>query len=223
MDTDRSWAHGVDAGEGERGNAGARVESTARAGGARGRPWWGRWRDRRVRRRERAFVARAYGLALMLYSSGQLAAAEQICRDICDRGLDTADFLRLGAVVAWRDGRRFTAEWRIRRALSLESGTVETLICAAEMYAALGRTQEALAAARRAVRVAPEYASGFNSLGLALVQGEQLASARRAFEIACGLDRHDAEARCNLARIGAGACSIEDFVGVYTGSDLRRP
>ncbi|MDD3763078.1 MAG: hypothetical protein PHP86_07295 [Nevskiales bacterium] len=221
MDTDRNWAQGL-AGEGERGNAGARVERTARAGGARSRPCWGRWRDRCIHRREQAFVARAYGQALMLYSSGQLTAAEQICRDICDRGLDTADFLRLGAVLAWRSGMRYAAEWRIRRALRLAPSSVETFICAAEIHAALGRMQEALTAARRAVRLAPEYASAFNCLGLALVQGEQLASAQRAFEIAHGLDPHDAQARHNLARLRAGARCIDDFTGVYVGSDLGR-
>jgi tetratricopeptide (TPR) repeat protein len=63
------------------------------------------------------------------------------------------------------------------------------------------RPHEAMRVGRQAVQLDPASADAWNLLGVCLAELGQKEEARRAFQIAAGLDRHDDRARRNLTRL----------------------
>ena len=79
----------------------------------------------------------------------------------------------------------------VRRAVSAYEGGLEhplIFILAAEGFEADGRIDEAIALLRQATEEAPEGAEGWRRLGGALARHGQPAEARKALEIALGID-----------------------------------
>lgn len=159
----------------------------------------------------------SYGLMLMLFAERRFADAEQIFRQLCGLDQANADVFRVGAVNAWHYGLRYAAQMRIRRALTLDPTVVESLICAAEIFSLCGSLDEAIASARRAVALAPEYGAAYNCLGLAHWRNHHRTEARRAFEIACNLDHHDHDARHNLRQSQSDHFRDKGIAGIYIG------
>src|SRR5262245_33462878 len=109
--------------------------------------------------------------------------------------------LHLGAVRALQSGDAPGALRLVEQAVALQRYTGEYRATLGRVYKALGRTQDAVAAYREAIRLGPQRAEWFVSLGIALRAlhrgDEALAAYRRACLLAPGLP----EAHHNLGNL----------------------
>ena len=107
-----------------------------------------------------------------------LAAAEKAIALDPDLAEGYAARSLLRATVHW-DWRG--AQLDMDRALSLAAGDANTQRRSAILFAALGRRDEAIAAARKAVEIDPLFAANWKALGGYYILTDQLAAARSAF------------------------------------------
>jgi protein O-GlcNAc transferase len=138
-------------------------------------------------------------------AAGNSAEAERLLRTIPEGDNRHFEALHLLGLLAHRKGQPAQAQRLLLRALELEArpgpqrGEVWSHL--AEIERALGDPAAATTAARRAVELLPDWAPGYNNLGLAHLDGEKHAAAEAALRRAIELDAGYARAWYNLGNV----------------------
>lgn len=132
-------------------------------------------------------VAHALDVALDRFNAGNLAEAEQICRQILAVEPDNADALHLLGLLAHQSGRNDIALELVLRATAIQPLDAEYLNTFGEILRALGRYAEAGQYYRRAIALNPGYATAYGNLAIVLQSfgkpEESARSCRRALTI----------------------------------------
>jgi len=125
--------------------------------------------------------------AVSAYNAGQLAEAEQLCRQLLARERDLFDALHLLAVIESRLGRGEDALASYARALALRPGDANALYNRGNTLQGMKRIEEALASYDSALVVQPHHANALYNRGNALHElkrfEEALASYDRALVV----------------------------------------
>ena len=134
-----------------------------------------------------ATIAEALARAAQHYQAGQLAPAEQLCRQILQADPAQAKALHLLGLVAHRVGRWDEAIGCYNQALRLHPGLADIHNSLGAALAARGQFVEALASFEEALRQRPDYPEAHDNLGTAFKllgrPGEAEASYRRALHL----------------------------------------
>lgn len=154
-------------------------------------------------------------LALDHHRSGDLRAAEQVCRQVLESDPRNIDALHLLGVFALQAGRYDLAIDYIRRAVELRPDFAEAHGNLGMAWKALRRLPEAVACYRRAVQLKPDWAAAHNHLGVALEEAGDDAAAAASWREALRCQPSLADAHNNLgvvlARRGEMDAAVESF------------
>ncbi len=131
---------------------------------------------------------------------GDAAAAEALCRRALDRNeRDATAWSLLGTALRHRDVA--AAENALRRALALDTGSMDARFHLANLLRTSERPREAIAQYRTILASAPPHPSVLNNLGLALVADGELRDAERAFGQVLAFDPDHAQALVNIVHL----------------------
>ena len=140
----------------------------------------------------------AFEQARTLCRAGDLAKAEQLCHRIHQAEPEHAGACHLLAMIAHSRGQVEAAADHIRRAAKLDPANSDYQAHACEIFRRAGLVDEALAAGRAAVRLAPTPPGPQNNLGLALQDSGDLAAAEACFRRVIDVNPQYARAHHNL-------------------------
>ena len=126
----------------------------------------------------------AMALAWTHFRAWRLGPAEEICRSVAAREPQNAEVAGLLGVLAHRAGRREEAIAWMERAAALRPGVAGPHANLSDMYRLAGLMGKAIAAGRRALSLEPGNRLALSSLGLALLEIDDVDGA-----LEC-LDRH---------------------------------
>ena len=136
--------------------------------------------------------------AQSLFRAGDLTAAEQICYRIYQAEPEHAGECYLLAMIAHHRSSPQAAVDHMRRAVQLEPANAEYQAHASEIFRRAARSDDAVAAGRAAVRLAPTMPGPHNNLGLALQDSGDLAAAEACFRRAIETNAQYVRAHHNL-------------------------
>jgi hypothetical protein len=102
--------------------------------------------------------------------AGRLPAAEALCSEILRARPDCAPALNLLGIAAHQRGQPPSAIDFMQRAIAADTTVALYHGNLGEMYRLAGRPQDAIAAARRAIELRPDYPEALSNLGVALYE-----------------------------------------------------
>ena len=163
-------------------------------------------------------------LVLVLQGLGDLEAAERYGREAVALDPDLADaHNNLGNVLKAR-GRTDEALTHYRAAVARDPHNPPFQINLGSLLQAQGRhEQEAEAAYRRAIELAPAWAPAHASLGALCLQWKRLDEAREALHKALSLDPGDAETLNNLGLVLQGLGQLDEALAWFDRAIARNP
>jgi protein O-GlcNAc transferase len=148
-----------------------------------------------------ATIADVLARAVQCYAAGNLAATEQLCRQILQANPAHSDALNLLGLAAQRAGQYQAALEYIGQALAIRPDSAEYHSNLAFVYRSLGRAEEAIASYKKALRLGPNVAELHCSLGAVLGEQGRLAEARTSFQEALRLRPSFPEAHYLMANV----------------------
>lgn len=143
-------------------------------------------------------IAEAFDIALEMHRAGNFPGAEQLYRQILDVEPRHSNALHLLGVLLHQQGQNETALQLIQRAIALDSTAPAFFSNLGEVYRALRRMDEAVAAQRQALRIDPNFVEAHNNLGVALDALGRYEEAVAAYQSALQLRPNFAQVHNNL-------------------------
>src|SRR6185312_769429 len=142
--------------------------------------------------------ARAIEMAGQLYSKGEFAAAERVCRQLIAARPDSSDAHNILGVALAALGRPDEANEALRRAIEINPGAASYRANLSDVLRRAGQLDDAARAAQQAIELQPDNVHALNNLGIVQYERkqfeEEVACYRRALELRPGM----AEALNNL-------------------------
>jgi Tfp pilus assembly protein PilF len=129
----------------------------------------------------------AIKIALGHYQSGQIAEAENLCRQILAQQPRHLDALHLLSVLAAQAGQLDVAIELIGRAIAINPNVADYHSNLGELQRRSGQLDQAAASLRRALSLQPNHAVAHYNLGLIFAEREMFAEAIAAHQRALGL------------------------------------
>lgn len=161
--------------------------------------------------------------ALELFSSGQMARAEEVLRALVAGGRAPPEAVELLGGVLSAQGRIAEAlEWYDRARL-LRPSSPSLRHNRAQALAMLGRPREALAELEEAVRLKPDLHPAWNQMGGVLAVLGETAPAERAYRRALALKPDHAETHYNLGLLFQEASRPDEAIACYRKALQARP
>ena len=142
-------------------------------------------------------AAEALATAVQLSSTGRLAEAEAVCRQVVDRWADPEAYNFLGVLVSLR-GEAGEGARLIGHAIDLSPGNAGYHANLGELERQRGRFTEAERAVSKAIEIDPASASAWSILGAANLDQGKLAEGAAAYERAVALQPEHPEAHNDL-------------------------
>lgn len=165
----------------------------------------------------------ALGMAEQHLQAGRLPAAEALCVDILHAHPNCAAALHLLGIIAHQRGQLPAAIDFVRRA-TVADATVALYHCnLGEMYRLAGRMDEAVAAARSAVELKPDYPEALSNLGVALYELKDFQKAIRAHRKAIAANPNFAEAHSNLGNALHASRKFDEATAAYRRAIELKP
>ena len=140
----------------------------------------------------------AYDLAREHYRTGNLAAAETLCRQLLSAYPHHPEVLNVLALIARQGGRREDALEIISHALASSSTAASCHATRGHILVDLGRIHEAIASYQSAIRLQPDDPETYLGLGIAWRAVNENAAAIEAYRRAIQLQPDFAKAHNNL-------------------------
>jgi tetratricopeptide (TPR) repeat protein len=113
-------------------------------------------------------VAEMLALGRTYFQEGNLALAEQFCREILRAEPNYADAHHFLGAIAYETGHFDQAVASIRRSLTLNPGCVEAYYHLGMALECQDQLEEAIASQKQAIRLKPDFADAWNNLGFTL-------------------------------------------------------
>ncbi len=142
---------------------------------------------------------RKLAAAVALHQEGRLDQAEALYREILSTHPQHADALHLSGLIAHQRGDHATALENVERAIETAPAVAVYHANKARILRALGRSADAVDAARAALALEPDNAETLSELSGALLEAEQSAAALTAAVSALKVDPDLTAAKHNLA------------------------
>jgi tetratricopeptide (TPR) repeat protein/ADP-heptose:LPS heptosyltransferase len=162
-------------------------------------------------------------LAQQRHLAGQLAEAEQLCRQVLAQQPNHAHALHLLGLVAHQVGRDEMASELIGRALALSPADADFHLSLGKSLTALRRWDQAIAAFRRALNLRPDHPWVHKHLGRALVGKNDFNAAIDSFRRAAQLLPNDHEVVCNLGNSLGEAGAFDQALDCFRRSLALKP
>ncbi|HSS69695.1 MAG TPA: tetratricopeptide repeat protein [Casimicrobiaceae bacterium] len=125
--------------------------------------------------------------AVAAFRTGDLVAAERLCRLVLGARPDDFDALHLSAMVAAGRGRLEEADRLLSRALSAHAGSAEAYANHGNVQSSRGLLTQALASYDRALQMKPEFPAALNARGIVLQRLRRSSEALASHELALKL------------------------------------
>jgi predicted O-linked N-acetylglucosamine transferase (SPINDLY family) len=145
-----------------------------------------------------ASIDESLARAIQLHQSGDLAAAQQIYRQILAQDPSHADALHLLGMVSFQTGQLDSAVELIQRAIAADPSAVPFHSNLGGVFQAQGKRLEAEQCFRHAVRLAPDFSDAHYNLGIVLQEQNKLSEAIASFRRAIAIHPEHAGALNNL-------------------------
>ncbi|MEA2778876.1 MAG: hypothetical protein QOK29_420 [Rhodospirillaceae bacterium] len=168
-------------------------------------------------------VAQAIALAAEHQEAGRLAQAESICRQILAAKPDNPDALHLLGIIAHAAGKAPLAVELIGRAIAGDSRKALYHSNLAEIHRRHGRTEEALASARRAMVLEPGNPQVLNNFAIALYDHRDYARGEALLRKTVELHPKYAEAHSNLGNAIRAQHRREEAIAWYRRAIKLKP
>jgi len=146
-----------------------------------------RWGKAQPARTRALGAAEAMQRAVASFRTGDLVAAERLCRFVLGARPDDFDALHLSAMVAAGRGRLEEADRLLSRALSAHAGSAEAYANHGNVQSARGLLTQALASYDRALEMSPEFPEALNARGIVLQRLGRHSAALASHELALKL------------------------------------
>jgi len=143
-------------------------------------------------------IDQAMQLAVQYHQAGQLAQAEQICRQVLSHQPNHAEALHLLGTLGLQAGHLDEGIELIRRAIAINPAIPHYYNNLGNGLGSKGLLDEAVAAYRQALRLRPDYPEAHNNLGNVLFDKNQFDEAIACYRQAIRLKGDFAEAHNNL-------------------------
>ena len=143
-------------------------------------------------------VQQAIDRAIKHHSSGDLAEAESIYRQILQTDPNQPVALHLLGVVFHQGGQNELAVEHLSKALTIKPDYAEAHSNLGLALQELGRLEEAIASYHKAIDIKPDYAEAYNNLGNTLLEMEQFEEAITSCQKALAINPDYATAHYNL-------------------------
>lgn len=163
----------------------------------------------------RVTVAEALAKAAELHASGELNAAEQICRRILAVAPANANARNLLGAIALRNGDAAAAADWVAQAIALRPDIAGYYANLAWILAALGQRKEAITNCRQAIALKPDAPDFHFQLGNLLLQERRPEEAAASFRDALAHRPEYAEAHGNLGVALKQQGKLEDAIASY--------
>jgi Tfp pilus assembly protein PilF len=135
------------------------------------------------------------------HRSGRLPQAEQLYRQVLQIHPRHAGAIHLLGLIAFQIGKHDVAAEYLLEAIKIDAFHAPFSADLAEIYRAMGKTAEAIASYRQALRLNPEAADTHNYFGTMLVGEGQADEATACFREAVRLNPRFGEAHANLGAV----------------------
>jgi len=168
-------------------------------------------------------VTQVLALAEQHRRGGDLAAAENLCRQILRARPTNTEALHLLGIMAHQVGKLPIAIDFLRRAVALKSEEALYHANLGEMCRQLGQLDEAIAEGKRALELKPDYAPALSNLGIAYFDQEDYTTAERCYRRALAIDPKFAEAHSNLGNALRAQHKFEQAIPAYNRAIELRP
>jgi tetratricopeptide (TPR) repeat protein len=165
----------------------------------------------------------AFASAVQQYQSGQIAQAQEICRQILIRDPHNADALHLLGFVSHQLGNHALATELIEKAIAANPTAVHFLSNLAAILSAQGRYREAADACRRAIAIDPKFVPALVNLGNALRESGDTTEALAIFRQALAAKPDSAEAHANLGNALKDLNRFEEAIAAYQRASEINP
>src|SRR6185437_1769840 len=166
--------------------------------------------------------ARAIEMAGQLYSKGEFAAAERVCRQLIAARPDSSDAHNILGVALAALGRPGEANEALRRAIEINPGAASYRANLSDVLRRAGRLDDAARAAQQAIELQPDNVHALNNLGIVQYERKQFEEAvacyRRALELKPGM----AEALNNLGNALRATGDSEGAMEAYRQALTQR-
>lgn len=162
-----------------------------------------------------AGIAEALQAALRHHSTGNLAEAERIYRQILALDPRHADSLHLLGVIAFHAGRPDAARELIQRAIAVNPSAPEYHSNLGNVLKESGNTEDAIASYRRALALRPGFADAHFNLGNAYLKDERLAQAVECYQASLRMRREYSPAWANLGNALRSLGRIREALECY--------
>ena len=155
--------------------------------------------------------------------AGRLPAAEALCSEILRVRPDCAPALNLLGIIAHQTGHLPNAIDFMQRAVAADATVALYHGNLGEMYRLVGRPRDAIAAARRAIELRPDYPEAWSNLGVALYEIKEFREAAGAQRKAIAAKPTFAEAHSNLGNALHALRKFDDAIDAYRRAIELRP
>jgi tetratricopeptide (TPR) repeat protein len=161
--------------------------------------------------------------AVSLFRGGDLAGAEQLCRQVLASQPENAEALHLLSVIAHRVGRRGDAIQLVRKALTHDADNPAFLNTLGFLLRLERKYQDAEAALARALVLKPDYADAYNNLGIVYAETGDPARAEESYRNALKHRSEFPEVHSNLGNLLYRMGRLDDAVAAYESATTLRP
>ena len=168
-------------------------------------------------------IPEALQAAMQYCQAGQLAHAEQLCRQVLLANPAQVNALHLMGMLAHLGGRWDEARAHYQEALRHNPDHVNALNNLGTVLNQLGRQEEAEASYRRALRVQPAFAQAHNNLGVLLAVQGRLAEAVDCYQAALQFAPDSADVLANLGDAYKRLGRAEEAAASYRSALRRGP
>jgi tetratricopeptide (TPR) repeat protein len=168
-------------------------------------------------------IQQAVDQAVALHQAGRVPEAERIYRQVLSLDPNHADALHLLGLIAHHAAHREEALKLIGRAIGVAPGVPLYHMNVSKVYRALGRLDEAVASASRAVQLNGHFVEAVVELAAALRSAGQLDEAERVSRRAVALAPDRAEAHGVLGNTLGDLGKLEEAIACYERTLRLRP
>lgn len=161
--------------------------------------------------------------AFRLYQAGNVAAAEQLCRELLRQEPPLAEAVYLLSVIAQDTGHLQSARNLLQRTVQLAPDNAVFVNALGEVELSLGNSATATECFQRAVHLRPGYERGHNNLGRVRHSAGDLDAARSSFAEAVRLNPRYAIAHNNLGAVLQAQGQHESAASCFRRAIAEKP
>jgi tetratricopeptide (TPR) repeat protein len=153
--------------------------------------------------------------AVEFYKTGDLAQAEEVCKQILDEHPDNIDVLHFLGILYYQRGIYDTAEEYFRKGLKIDHDNSDLLCNMGNTLKQRGQLDEAMEYYEKAIQTNPTYGDTYNSVGYILHSRGKIDEAIAYYQKAAELEPEFGDAYYNLGTAFQDKNQLDEAIGYY--------